>query len=245
MDVNEAHTAMVMRRFGDEANYYDRENPRLNADGTVWLSPEDGSVLYRIPARSVIQYVATLEASEDLIAMARQMGRRETQFRLFDFTVSVTEARVFWEQNTTQTPGKRMVGHLRYPWIRAVGYRPKQSFLNDPKVTLEFMEHFPIEAQGSWFSDLDIGFDKGFDPGDLAHLIAQQAARHNLTYGCPPQIRSKVEQMAVAPRLAPPAKNAMATYFMPVHAAYPECVNYINDDRPAGRWLYQGSDDKP
>ncbi len=243
MDITQSHGAMAALNFGSAEQKYDRGSPQLNAGGRVELSPADGEVLARVGARGVVQYVSTLEDSEDLALMIRQMAKRECYFRLFDFTVTVTESRVFWEQEKLERPGVRMAGHIRYPWIRSVGYRPKQSFLNDPLIEIEFAQDLPVASMGTWYHTIELLFTKGFDPGDLSQLIATQAARHHLKHGCPEPVRQEVEAMATAPRLAPPPKNELATYVMPVFAMYPDCVDYIGDDRPFGKWLYKGVDE--
>lgn len=237
VDIRESHAAMSEVTFGDADKHHDRTRPTLEADGRLHMDPEDGRVLATVDARSVIQTVRTLENTEDLWEMTKAFGRSETYFRMFHFRLVVTEARLIWEQTEPAGSATKMVGHLRFPWISVVAFRPKQSFLNDALMRLEFNQDFPVAERGGWFHTVDLGFHKDFNPGPLAHLVAQQIARHHLKYGAPDSATQALQALAAIAPVADPAKGQEAPYYIPAHATYPGCVDYIGDGIVGGEWL--------
>ena len=235
-NINESHAVVTQAAYGDAARYPDRIRPTLEPDGQIHMDPEDGRILADVKIRSVIQYVSTVENSEDLVEMMYGFARERNLLRMFHFRLVVTEARLIWEQTKPASPPIKVVGHLRFPWIRDVGFRPKQSFLNDPMIRLEFHEDFPVAALGAWFHYVELGFHKGVHPGSLAQLVAQQIARHHLKHGAPDSATQALEALATAVPLADPPKGEEAHYFMPVSATYPGCVDYIGDGIVGGEW---------
>lgn len=235
-NIQESHAVLSKAIFGDESEYHDRTRPTLEADGRVHMDPEDGQVVAMASVRSLVQTVGAVESDGDLAEMMQAFGRPETYFRLFDFSLYVTEARLIWEQTKPVTPGEKMVGHLRFPWISSIEFRPKQSFLNDALLRFEFHQEFPVAAQGGWFHTVELGFEKSFNPGPIAHAVAQLAARHHLVHGCPEEVRQALEALATGPAVADPPKGDTAAYYLPIYADFPGGVDYIGDGTVGGEW---------
>lgn len=230
------HSVVSIARYGDAESYDCRRTPTLEADGQLHLTPEDGRVFAAVNARSIGQLIYTLPANGDLATFKMSMARPETHLRLFNLTLTFTEARVIWEMSSGAEPGTKMVGHLRYPWIQMVSYRPKQSFLSDPVLVLEFGQPFPVASQGWWDHTVTLGFDKAFHPGPLAHSLAQHIARHHLKYGAPDAAHGALERLAVSAPLPDPAKKLQTPYFMPAWAMFPGGVDYIGDGTTGEEW---------
>lgn len=237
MIAKESHAVITYAEFGDVDQYYDRKRPTLEGDGSVHLDSEDGQILAKVDVRSVIQRVITMENTGDLVQMTGSFGKSETYLRLFDFTLRVTESRVIWEQKKLEKPGVRAVGHLRYPWIGSIGYRPKQSFLNEAVLELGFTQDFPVESLGAWFHYVELGFLKNVDPGPLAHLLARAVGEHHLRHGAPDSSTAALKEFAACPPKPDPAKGDLTMYFPPAHVIYPHGVDYIGDGTTGGEWI--------
>ena len=239
-NITESHAVISKVAFGDATKFHDRTRPTLEADGRIHLDSEDGRILASVDVRSMVQRVSTLENTGDLVEMARSFAP-ETYFRLFHFRLVVTEARLIWEQEKPAGPGVKMVGHLRFPWISTVSFRPKQSFLREAQLSLEFDQDFPVAALGGWFHTVELGFDKRFSPGSLAHLVVQQVARHHLQHGAPDDVTRALEALATVAPVPDPPNGKEARYVIPVHATYPGCVDYIGDGIVGGEWHVDSS----
>jgi hypothetical protein len=237
MKVTEAHVALSQATFGDAEERYDRYSPSLNADGAIALAPEDGQVLDPVPAKCIQQRVSTLENTGDLASMIRSSIRYKTILRLFGFQICVTQARIIFRQVKPEGPDGAVVGHVRFPWISSVSFRPKQSFfLSDSTLQVEFSQSFPVAALGSWHHVIEVTFDKTYHPGSLAHHIACRAARHNLTHGGPDEAKDALHRVAEGSALADPPKGEFAAYHLPTFTDFPWGAAYIGDDAPATEW---------
>jgi hypothetical protein len=239
--ISASHAVLAKAKFGEADRYFDRKQPRLEADGSVHLDSEDGQVVTSADFQTLIQRVATLENTGDLWEMTRAAVRPKVTLMFHDLRLFVTETRIIWEQKKLIGPELRLVGHLRYPWISAVHFRPKQSLLNEPVLQLDFHEPFPAAGLGGWFHQVQLVFPKSFHPGGLAQTIVQQIARHHLRHGHPAVARERLEALANAALLPDPPKGDTAEYFMPIHVEYPFGAHYVGDTVAGRDWVVDAS----
>jgi hypothetical protein len=226
------------REHGNEGKYYDRKWPTLRADGSLWTSPEDGDVLGPFPVRANIQYTTAFPGNmESFEAIGRALRNRETVYRLFHFQMFVTESRVVLVQNKPPAEGHQIVGHLRFPWITSVGFRPKQSLLNECTLELKFQESMDDGDGGVWFHDVELTFEKTFDSGSLAQTIVRRMAAHHLRLELPDVVTTDVRELLAVERLPNPAKGELSEYFSPVFVYFPYGAEYIGDDVEKAAWF--------
>jgi len=124
--------------------------------------------------------------------------------------------------------GKLLVGHVRYPWLIAVGGSPKQGMLDSEQLRLTLMD-----ATGGTKRRLafDLTLPSSFDSLALAQAIVQRAARYRLAHTPvdTDKEHAELERLAHAPRLAAEPKKfslyTLPTFFnaMPL-TAYPKAT---------------------
>lgn len=122
--------------------------------------------------------------------------------------------------------GKMLVGHVRYPWLKAVGFTEKTGMTSSDGLRLVTVHKVDGNERTLYF---DLGFPKGTDTAKLAHLISQRAARYRLGSGEPlkDEARVKFEELVSGhPLRGEPKKYvhySMPTYFFVAAGnAYPK-----------------------
>lgn len=224
----EAGEPLGTAKIGDATIRHQLHLPSLNDDGTIHLSPEDGSNIAAFPVEHVMHKYSTLTPSDDLVQMARDMGREERAGMMAAAELLVTDARVIVHSFDDRVPGEQEVGHLWYPWISLIEFHPKQSFLNDSVVNLRYDEDFPGQPDGGWFHRLEFTFTKSFHPGNVAFELVRRLAAHHLRMNPPAEAREKLIALTEPPILPDPPKGDFATYRPPIHVTYPYGVPYVD-----------------
>jgi len=75
--------------------------------------------------------------------------------------------------------GKMLVGHVRYPWVSAVGFSEKAGFGTTDQLRVIINEKIEGVNRKTIF---ELDFPKGTDVGALARLIAQRSAAYRLQH---------------------------------------------------------------
>ncbi|MFD4956731.1 CHAT domain-containing protein [Streptomyces sp. NPDC058451] len=226
---------MMSRHTHDGAGLSDRLHPRFDRNGRLLFTPYDGEPSAAVPVR-----MATWK-KERLRISALSMSS-ETEWRLHDVSLHVTDARLILVVDKPDSQGRTLAGHIRYPWINSVSYRPKQSFLNDCElVVLCQQDNGPDTTD---FYRLTLLLPRETDSEDLARRLVRRLARHHLAHsGLPATARPLFEALLDPPRLPPPDKGGHASYYLPAFKSYPEGVEYLSGQPAEGTWI--GPDLKP
>lgn len=238
----ERHVVLTNSTLGSSDLYHDRRYPTLTASGEVVYGVEDGEVLGPYRVRANVQDTNLLphhETVPDLTTMVNMYAETETVYRLFGFDVYVTQARVIFVHDKELEPGTKTVGHIRYPWINSVGFRPKQSFLNTATLALGFQEDLP-GRQGTAFHTVELEFDNSFHPGPLALAIVQRISQHQLRHGAPEAARADFEAFLAPEMLPDPPKGELSEYYLPAFLPFPLGAAYVGDGNEgdvASAWL--------
>lgn len=195
--------------------------PQLIADGRIRLAPEDGDTILAFEARLVSHYLWTLKFGVT-VAHTINMGRpEEITTRLFTVRGIVTDARVAYVVFDKKDP-RYVVGQVRYQWLDGVGFHPKESFILDPELELQFTQDFPLADRGLWTHRIVLGFDKSVHPGSLAVEILHRAARFRLADGGPKDAREELERLIKLQSLPDPGKKGeFASVVLPGAARFP------------------------
>lgn len=224
------HVALGHRAVGSDA-HSDRRWPALDAAGLVVLGVEDGQVDGPYRVRANVQETNILPEAgpdADIGAMMQAFARTENVYRLFGFDVYLTQARIFFVHDKDPEPGKKIVGHIRFPWITTVGFRPKQSFLNTATLSLQFQEDLP-RGGGTAFHTVELEFDNAFHPGPLALAVVQRVAAHQLRHGAPDPVRADFEALLAPAPLPDPPKGELSEYYLPAFLPFPLGAAYLGD----------------
>lgn len=237
---DEADPLLVGRKYGSVDRTWDRRSPTLDASGSVTLGSADSSQIL-IQAKRVTHYVAKVENSGDLMLMIKGLRPKLVQ-TVSKMEVVLTDARVIFQEQTPNTPAVRGVGHVRYPWISQVSFRPKQGFMSSPAIQLHYQQEFPIADWGTWFHHAEIEFDNAFDPGPLATDIVRRIARHHLHHGAPEAARERLVALTQVNTPPPPAKGSTADFFFPTFVHFPDGAAYVGDDHAQSEWIVTKSD---
>lgn len=122
--------------------------------------------------------------------------------------------------------GKMLVGHVRYPWLRSVGFTTKTGFLSNEEVRLLIMDNTSGQERSVM---LDLAFPKTVSASEIARAIAERASRYRLTHDLElgDEERRALEGLAHAKPLTPEPKKFVfydfPTYFKANPAtAYPK-----------------------
>lgn len=230
---------MMMKKYAPDGagSREDVLHPRLEPDGQVRFTPFDGEVVGPVPVRGAVW------TREDL-DLAAFRSARSTEWRIFGLRLYVTAARLVLVADKPDAAARRIAGHVRYPWVTSIGFRPKQSFLNDCEVVVETQQ----EGTETTFTThrLTLRFDDATDSGRLARLLVQQLASHHLADGTlPTSVRQGFEALRDAPVLPPPRKGKHATYRPPAFKCYPYGAEHLLGRPPEGAWIGAGLPKQP
>ena len=111
--------------------------------------------------------------------------------------------------------GNMLVGHVRYAWLRCVGFKPKTGWASNEEVRLGVAVKTEDGTTRELF--LDVTLPKNVDSSQVARVIVQRAARYRLAHT---QIdadeeRTQYEELANAPSLSAAAPKKFALYQLP------------------------------
>lgn len=218
--------------FGDVATESALQWPVLEPNGRIHLIPQDGSRIVQLPVNTVLHKYVTMEDDLPLAEAIHRMGRPKTATVLGRMELLVTDCRVIVFQSKPGKPGTMEVGHLWFPWIRTVAFRPRQGMLYPSTIHLEFLDETP-SGDIQWDQTIELDFDKTFHPGPLAWEITSRIAQHHLQHGCPPEVQDRMRALTNPPTLPDPAKGEMSFYNPPAYVSFPGGVPYVD---PPQRW---------
>lgn len=229
-------TPFIRANFGDTETHYELHYPRLNADGSVHLWPQDGRSIFTVPVPIARHYYTTFTVGLTLAHSIHSIEPEKNSLILYRLNLMVTDARVVIVGDLEpKFPGRRLVAHLWYPWIDEVGFRPKQSFLNDSALSFGYRQAFPLAERGSWFHRLELDFDKSFHPRETAREIVRRLAAHHLANNPPASAVEAARALLKPEELADPPKGDFASYYPPAYVAWPGGVPYI-ESRDEDPW---------
>ncbi|WP_419703226.1 hypothetical protein [Promicromonospora sp. NFX87] len=218
---------MLAGHTHDERGKGDRLSPNVLADGEIQFDDTDGQVLGPIPVRLARWEIATFNPEQLSV-------RRETEWRIRGFNLLVTDARLVLVAHKPEKDSRRFAGHLRYPWITSIGFRPKQSFLNDCELVVGTQQE--IAADVHYFNELTLTLHNEADSGELAQALVRRLARHHLDRGTlPDAVVAEFEVLREAERLPDPEKGSHAWYYPPAFKSYPYGVGY-SDQQDENTW---------
>ncbi|MFE5730029.1 CHAT domain-containing protein [Streptomyces sp. NPDC056528] len=224
---------MMSRHTHDGAGLSDGLRPRFGRDGRLLLTPYDGEVSGPVPVRVSVW---TREVF-DLSALSRSSS---TEWRLRDASLLLTDARLVLIVDKPDAKGRTLAGHIRYPWMSSVAFRPKQSFLNDCELVVQCQQDTE-EAGGTAYYRLTMLLDRETDSGELARRLVRRLAAHHLGHGTlPPSTRPLFEALRDPPRLPTPGRGDHATYALPAFKSYPEGIEYLLGRPVGGTWIGPG-----
>lgn len=226
---------MMSRQTHDGAGLSDRLHPRFDRDGRLLLTSYDGRALGPVPVRAAAWkkenfHFGTLSMSS------------ETEWRVHDVGLHLTDARLVLIADEPDARGRTLAGHIRYPWISSVAFRPRQSFLNDCELVVQCQQDTGPDSTD--FYRLVLLLPRETDSEDLARRLVRRLARHHLAHGSlPAAARPRFEALLDPPRLPPPGKGDHASYRLPAFKTYPEGVEYLGGQPAEGTWI--GPDPAP
>ncbi|MER7251608.1 hypothetical protein [Kribbella sp. NPDC000426] len=216
---------------GSIATRYDQLYPGLEADGSVHFSSYDGAVAGPIAIRGAT-WSRELMSLDSLNLRVSQA----TDWRYFDVSLYVTDARIVIVVDKPIDARTKWVGHLRYPWLHSVGYRPRQGILYDCELVLG-MEQLQEGREMPTDCTLRLLLDRHDDSAELAREIVRRLARHHLGRGTLPA--SAVPEFQVLldpPRLPDPTKGTHATYWLGAFKHCPTGTEYVRGQPEQGIW---------
>jgi hypothetical protein len=127
-----------------------------------------------------------------------------------------------------QRNGKLLLGHLRYHWIKEVGYYPRQNVISPAQLRLSVSHKVDAESNPHTLT-LDLFLPLTTKPLELAETIVQRAARFRLDhYTVSNDQKEKFEMLAVNPHFPEPINSTFSTcsmpssYFVSPNTSFPE-----------------------
>lgn len=222
---------MMARHGYDEAGCDDRLSPNLGQDGLAEFTAFDGDIHGPVPVRVATWTRQTLPSGSFRM-------NSETVWRLSGLSLYITDARLLLLADRPDGPGRKTAGHIRYPWINAVGFRPKQSFLYDCELTVGLQQDSDDRDELGWFYELKLLLAPTTDSAALAQQIVRRLARHHLSHAVlPDSVVPGFESLSEAPRLPDPDKGEHSTYWPGAFKPYPYGVEYLLGRSAEGTWL--------
>jgi hypothetical protein len=113
--------------------------------------------------------------------------------------------------------GKVLVGQVRYPWLRCVGYKPKAGWGSSEEIRLGLVSRSDNGAHQELF--LDIALPKDVDSSATARAIITRAADYRLHHEeVPEEDRASLQVLAAGPSLGAPEAKKFALHTLPRYA---------------------------
>ncbi|MFF0492534.1 Clp protease N-terminal domain-containing protein [Nocardia sp. NPDC004068] len=190
--------------------------------------------------REIAQRVSTLEDNDDLTYAVLSAGRRDLHMIAAKSTMYVTDARIAFVQNKVKNPNERVVGHIRYPWVDAIVWRPRLGRFKPPMLEVWMHENFPVKHLGSWHHYVELEFDDSVDTAAIALDLARRVAAHNLAYGAPARIHDRLREQSEITRLPQLDDTGMGLWECPASVPCTRGAEYIGDSPPATEWICRG-----
>ncbi len=130
--------------------------------------------------------------------------------------IAITANAVSKVRAARRSRGKVLVGHIRYPWLKAVGASSKSGFGSAEAIRLEYSQKLSGTAVRR---ALDLTLPKNIDATLVAEEIAHRAAAYRLAYypEMKPEARTEFVRLSQAPPKLQPAPRKFAFYHMPTY----------------------------
>ncbi|MGH3151048.1 MAG: hypothetical protein ACRDOB_09995 [Streptosporangiaceae bacterium] len=130
--------------------------------------------------------------------------------------IAITANAVSKARAASRSRGKVLVGHIRYPWLKAVGASSKTGFASTEAIRLEYTERI---SGASVRKVLELTLPRNIDATLVAGEIAQRAAAFRLAYypELRPDARARFASLSQAPPKLQPEPKKFAFYHMPTH----------------------------
>ncbi|WP_432793591.1 Clp protease N-terminal domain-containing protein [Rhodococcus ruber] len=240
MELSESFGLFGTSTLGDADSKYDRYLPRLYRDGSIAFADFDGSRIESVRVREVAQWVSTFEDNDDFTHAVMSTGKRNLRTIGTRSTMYVTDARVAFAQDKVKTPDERVVGHIRYPWIDAIVWRPRLGRFKRPMLQIWMHEDFPVKHLGSWHHYIELEFDDTVDPTVIALDLAHRVSAHNLAHGAPAWIHDRLREQSQITHLPEPDDTGEGLWECPASVACPHGAAYIGDASSPAEWIGRG-----
>jgi hypothetical protein len=134
--------------------------------------------------------------------------------------------------------GKLLVGQVRYPWLRCVGYKPKAGWGSHEEIRLGVVTKSGEGERQELF--LDIALPKNVDSAAVARAVVTRAAAYRLAYTeVADDDRPKLVELSEDPSIPAPEAKKFALYDIPRYCyvstalAYPEHAMAVADGASA------------
>jgi hypothetical protein len=215
---------MMMSRHGPgEEKFADLRNPRFLPDSRLRRSTFDGEVAGPVVLRAARYNTEPFHALNTC------------EWRFMRSRLFLTDARLVVLVDKRDRQGRRFAGHIRYPWISAVGFRPQQGILDECELLIE------IHQDDVGPRRLTLLLQKDTDSGELAQQLVRRIAGHHLDHGeLPDAVVPSFEALRDAPRLLAPIKGQHATYWLDAYKSFPYGTEYVLDRPVEGTWIGPG-----
>lgn len=208
--------------------------PALDTGGKIQLLPGE-EVLAVQSAKRVTQEGFAMPDVEDFVEMVQHLQERKILILQRACVVYVTNLRTAWTVTKPLLPGALVSGHVWHAWLDWVEFNPRQSFFIDASLSLHLIQDF-CDGTSGWFGHfIEFGFDKKFDPAQLATTIAHAAANHRLGSDAPEATREELRTLAASPPPPPPTKGESAIVTFPTRVNYPLLPETLDSDH-VGEW---------
>lgn len=214
--------------------------PRLTLKGEVEMLPGE-RVLAVQAARNVSQQGYGLSGSEDFMAALAGNGPKTRLMSMAGATTLVVSSlRTGWVVTDPEADGDLITGHIWHAWLDQLTFNPKQSFLRDSALRLHLTQD--VGATGWYGHTIEFVFDKQFDPSQLATVLAQAVARHQLEFGAPAAFHTELNRLTTARVPGPPPKGERSEFAFPTRVRFPRLPARLAPENLAGDWLGPGED---
>lgn len=241
MKLSESFGLLGTSTVGDSDSKYDRYRPRLERDGAIAFADVDGRRIESVSVRQVLQWVSTLEDNDDLTYALLSAGRRKLRTTGGRSTMYITDARVVFVQEKTNAPGERIVGHIRFPWVDAIVWRPGAGRFKRPALQIWMHEDFPVKHLGSWHHYIEVTLEDTVAPAMIALDLARRVSAHNLVHGAPAWIQDRLREQAQITQLPEPDNTGEGVWECPASVACPYGAEYIYDSPSPAEWIGRGA----
>src|SRR5580700_3868390 len=182
---------IVVRDAQVDDNIDDELYPAIGDEHLIHLDPADGSSVQTLVAKAVLVHELTrtgllpIAATKDThvdvfvtdcrVALACEKfvkGGGWIGLGPAGLAVAMTANAVSKARARARRKGKILVGQVRYPWVKQIGFRPKRALRNDGQIRLVIED-----GTGSVTRSVavDLGLPASVDAGDLALQILHRA----------------------------------------------------------------------
>ncbi len=130
--------------------------------------------------------------------------------------IAITANAVSKARAASRSRGKVLVGHIRYPWLKAVGASSKTGFASAEAIRLEYTERI---SGASVRKVLELALPKNIDATLVAEEIARRAATFRLAHypDLKPDAQGRFASLSQGPPKLQPEPKKFAFCHMPTY----------------------------